>query len=124
MELGVPSAGDGSDYDQTMAPTTGTGHPYAAAIGELWPQVARTLSRLEALAGNPEALDADDAPALLTRAQYHLHLGSEHVYGLAPPPGAETAHAELAAALAGARDATAEIADSDSWAHVYEWRAP
>ena len=36
----------------------------------------------------------------LRRLQYALHLASEHAFGLAPPAGAEPAHAELAAALA------------------------
>jgi hypothetical protein len=44
--------------------------------------------------------------------QYRLHLASEHAFGVDPPAGAETAHAELAAALASARDATAEVAES------------
>jgi hypothetical protein len=49
----------------------------------------------------------DRLPAL----QYALHAASELALGLRPPAGAEIAHAELAASLAGARDATAEIAE-------------
>ena len=47
----------------------------------------------------------------LPSLQYALHAASELALGLRPPAGAEIAHAELAAALAGARDATAEIAE-------------
>jgi hypothetical protein len=86
------------DYDLDVAPTTGTGQPYSLAMGELWPGLARTLSRLEAIAGEPEALDRPDALDLLAGLQYRLHLGSEHVYGLEPPVGSETAHAEVAEA--------------------------
>jgi hypothetical protein len=101
-----------------MAPSTGTGHPYASALGELWPVLARALSRLDAIAAEPEALDDEELVETLSRLQYDLHLGSEHVYGLEPPPGAETAHAELADALACARDATAEVAEA-----VADWGA-
>jgi hypothetical protein len=110
-----------------VAPTTGTEQPYASAMGILWPDLARTLSRLDAIAGDPDAIDDDELVVALGTLRYHLHLGSEHVYGLSPPPGAETAHAELAAALAAARDATAEVADAaasgeDANALVPEWR--
>jgi hypothetical protein len=51
------------------------------------------------------------------------------VVGIDPPPGAELAQAELAAALADARDATAEVVDAvDSGGSetaamlVHEWR--
>lgn len=97
---------------RAVAPTTGTEQKYALALGELWPGVQRALARLDAIAADPGALDDAELADALGRLQYHLHLGSEHVYGLEPPPGAETAHAELAAALAAARDATAEVADA------------
>ena len=99
-------------------------------MGELWSGLARTLARLEVIAGDPAKLDeAPDGAAALRRLQYALHLASEHAYGLEPPPGAASAHAELADALACARDATAEIADAASiWGAegvqplLHEWR--
>jgi hypothetical protein len=100
------------DMLRRVAPTIGTGQHYALALGELWPGVHRALVRLDAIAADPGAFDELELPEALARLQYHLHLGSEHVYGLVPPPGAETAHAELAAALAAARDATGEVADA------------
>jgi hypothetical protein len=108
---------------------TGTGERYAVAMGELWTGLARTLSRLDLIAGEPARLDADDAADALRRLQYALHLASEHAYGLSPPPGAATAHADLADALACARDATAEIAQAAAlWGAegveplLHEWR--
>lgn len=95
-----------------MAPRTGTGERYATQMGELWSVLTRTLSRLDEFAGEPERLDDEAAPEALRRLQYGLHTAGERVYGLAPPPGAEPAHAELWAALAGARDATAEVAEA------------
>lgn len=95
-----------------VAPTTGTEQQYALALGELWPGVHRALVRLDAIAADPGALGELELVDALGRLQYHLHLGSEHVFGLEPPAGAETAHAELAAALAAARDATGEVADA------------
>jgi len=51
------------------------------------------------------------------------------VAGIAPPVDAEATHAELAAALAGARDSTAEVAEAvehggveDVEPLVWEWR--
>jgi hypothetical protein len=112
-----------------LGPTTGTGEHYAVAMGELWSGLARTLARLDVIAGEPAALDENDAAAALRRLQYALHLASEHAYGFSPPPGAATAHAELADALACARDATAEIAEAASlWGAegvaplLHEWR--
>ena len=81
------------------------------------------------VAAEPERLDDDDAPPSLRRLQYALHLASEQAYGLAPPPARATAHAELADALACARDATAEVAEAVSiWGAegveplLHEWR--
>lgn len=111
-----------------MAPSTGTEQPYAVALGELWPGLVRTLSLLDALAADPAKLDSETATAALARLQYSLHVGSEHVYGIEPPAGAETAHADLADALACARDATAEVAEAAEWgtagvqALLPEWR--
>jgi hypothetical protein len=112
-----------------LAPTTGTDDRYAVAIGELWSGLARTLTRLDVLAGEPVRLEERDAAVALRRLQYALHLASEHAYGLLPPPGAATAHAELADALACARDATAEVAEAASlWGAegaeplLHDWR--
>ena len=108
---------------------TGTGEQYAVAMGELWTGLARTLTRLDVIAGEPTRLDGEAAADSLRRLQYALHLASEHAYGLSPPPGAATAHAELADALACARDTTAEIAQAASiWGAegvgplLHEWR--
>jgi hypothetical protein len=95
-----------------LGPMTGTGEQYAVAMGELWSGLARTLARIDVIAGEPTVLEKLDATQSLRRLQYALHLASEHAYGLSPPPGAVTAHAELADALACARDATAEIAEA------------
>lgn len=97
-----------------MAARTGTRERYADELGVLWSGLNRTLRRLDAIAGEPERLEDEATVATLRRLQYALHLANEHAYGLAPPPGAETAHAELAAALAAARDATAEISEAVS----------
>jgi hypothetical protein len=78
----------------------------------LWSGLARTLGSLDRLAAEPAQLEDDDVRATLARLQYRLHVASEHAYGLAPPTGVEPVHAELAAALAGARDATAELAEA------------
>jgi hypothetical protein len=95
-----------------VAPITGTGQQYAVALGELWPGVQRALSRLDAVAADPFAYGEDELVSLLCHLQYRLHVGSEHVYGLEPPDGAASAHAELADALACARDATAEVCEA------------
>ncbi len=112
-----------------VAPSTGTGQRYAQALGELWPGVQRALARLDAVAAEPEALGERELVDTLCHLQYHLHLGSEHVYGLEPPRGQESAHAELADALACARDATAEVAEAVAAVGAYglrpllhEWR--
>jgi hypothetical protein len=109
--------------------TLGTGSPrsYAAALAGLWIDLELTLSRLDALAGDPERLldDREALPAL----QYELHCAAEFVSGLAPPHDAVLVHEELGEALAEARELTAEVADA--LAHggleagiplVWEWR--
>jgi hypothetical protein len=108
---------------------TGTGERYAVAMGELWAGLARTLARLDVIAGEPTRLEERQAADALRRLQYALHLASEHAYGLTPPPGSATAHAELSEALAYARDATAEVAQAASlWGAegvaplLHEWR--
>ena len=95
-----------------MAQRTGTDQRYATQMGELWNVLALTLGRLDELAAEPERLDDEAAPDDLRRLQYGLHTAGERVYGLAPPVGAESAHTELWAALAGARDVTGEVADA------------
>jgi len=85
---------------------------YAAALTGLWKRLSWALTELESIAGDPAKLfDEDSALDRLPSLQYALHAASELALGLRPPAGAEIAHAELAAALAAARDATAEIAE-------------
>ncbi len=83
-------------------------------MGELWTGLARTLRRLEDVAGDPELLEDDVAIEALQRLQYRLHVACEHAYGLLPPAPVELAHADLASALAAARDATSEIVEAAS----------
>jgi len=101
-----------------VAPRTGTPEQYAEEMGELWTGLTRTLGRLDRFAAEPERLDDDHVEGALRRLQYSLHLAREQTYGVEPPEGAATAHAELADALACARDATAEVAEA-----VAEWGA-
>jgi hypothetical protein len=86
---------------------------YATELASLWGALSRTLSRLEAIAAEPDEW-LEDAYALesIPVLQYELHCASELALGMAPPAGAETAHAELRAALTDARDATAEVVDA------------
>jgi len=85
---------------------------YAAALTGLWKRLSWALTELESIAGDPaELFDEDSVLDRLPALQYALHAASELALGLRPPAGAEIAHAELAAALAAARDATAEIAE-------------
>jgi hypothetical protein len=112
-----------------MAPRTGSPDEYAEEMGELWTGLSRTLARLDRLAAEPDQIDDERAEISLARLRYALHLASEHTYGVAPPEGSESAHAELAAALAAARDATAEVAEAASEAGaeavqplLHEWR--
>src|SRR6185437_8512088 len=99
-----PCGGDPNGTIESVGPTTGTGTRYDTAISELWSGLARTLSELDVAASEPEVLDQDDAATALRRLQYRLHLAREDAFGLRPPAGAETAHAELSAALKDARD--------------------
>ena len=111
-----------------MRQTLGSGSPraYAAAMAGLWIDLRSTLSRLDALAADPElTLEADALPAL----QYELHSAGELVVGLEPPADSEPLHRELGDALAEARDLTAEIADALQHGGpdaavplVWEWR--
>jgi len=95
-----------------VAPNTTSPERYAAEMGELWTELSHTLARLDRYAATPDRLDDARAEVSLNRLRYALHLASEHAYGVAPPPGAETAHAELRSSLAAARDATAEVAEA------------
>jgi hypothetical protein len=86
---------------------------YARQIGEVWPRVYKALVRLEQIAADPDARERHpDLLETLTHLQYDLHLGSEHVWGLTPPPGAELRHSALAVALADARDMTSRVAST------------
>lgn len=94
-----------------MERTVRRGEPqsYAAAVTDLWERVGVAVVRLERIAEAPAdsvAGDYDELPSL----QYALHSGAELAVGIEPPQGAEELHEELVAALAEARDATAEIA--------------
>jgi hypothetical protein len=98
-------------------------------MGELWTGLTRTLGRLDRFAAEPERLDSEHVEAALRRLQYGLHVACEHTYGVEPPEGAATAHAELADALASARDATAVVAEAaGEWGAegvrplLHEWR--
>lgn len=103
---------------------------YASALEGLWSGLARTLSQLERYAAEPEErLDTEAAPDLLAMLQYRLHVAGELAAGIVPPPGSTTAHEELGAALADARDATAEVVEAlelggaaEVAALVPEWR--
>lgn len=110
-----------------MGQRTGTGgkQSYATTIAGLWDGLARALAELDALAADPETLSAARLPAL----QYALHTAGERIAGLTPPEGAEAIHEELAAAVADARDATADVADTvEAYGEaaaaplVWEWR--
>jgi hypothetical protein len=109
---------------------TGSRSGYASELAGLWSGLSETLTRLEALAGDPdETLAAEDALSALPQLQYALHAAGEAAAGIDPPAGAEASHAELASALSDARDATAEVADAvgaggveAAWPLVYEWR--
>jgi hypothetical protein len=84
---------------------------YDSVLASVWGDLARSLTRLEALAAEPDELD-DDALHVLPHLQYSLHRAGELTVGIDPPPGQEGAHEELAAALEDARDLTAEVADA------------
>ena len=100
---------------------------YASALAGLWESLSSTLARLEAVAADARSLD--DGGAQLPALQNRLHWAGELVAGIAPPPGGERAHAELALALEGARDATGEVWEAletegapAAWLRVHEWR--
>jgi len=103
---------------------------YATKIAGLWRGLSDALVELERLAAAPlERLSDPDELEGLPRLQYTLHAASEIVAGIAPPADAATSHAELASALACARDATAEVAEAVDYGGaeaaeplVWEWR--
>ena len=113
-----------------MAARTGPSAEYADAMVALWADVGHTLGRVDELADEPDELASDRGVSALRRLQYRLHLASEQAYGLTPPAGSASAHAELRDALACARDLTGDVADaidddgSDGVLHLlHEWRA-
>jgi hypothetical protein len=95
-----------------MERTVRSGEPqgYTAAVADLWERVGAALARLERIAESPAELLGEELLDELPGLQYSLHAGAELAVGIEPPPAAEPLHAELVAALAEARDATAEIA--------------
>jgi hypothetical protein len=95
-----------------MEQTVRTGEPqgYAEALSQVWERVGTALVRLERVAENPDAADDGVLLSELPQLQYSLHAGAELAVGIDAPPGTEALHAELVAALAEARDVTAEVA--------------
>lgn len=99
-------------------------------MADVWTGLTRTLRHLDAIAAEPEERLADgDVLDALPRLQYGLHTAAELTHGIDPPAEAEWAHAELAAALCDARDATAEIGQTAATGGVdaalplvLEWR--
>lgn len=105
---------------RAVAPKAGSDERYALLVGRLWSGLSPTLTGLDELPADVQAL---------RRLQYALHVASENAYGIEPPPGAASAHAELADALVCAREATSEMADAcELWGadgaqpYLYEWR--
>jgi hypothetical protein len=100
---------------------------YASALAGLWESLSTTLARLDAVAADVRSLD--ETGGQLAVLQNRLHWAGELVAGIEPPPGGERAHAELAAALRCARDATGEVRETleldgapAAWCRVHEWR--
>jgi hypothetical protein len=83
-----------------VASRVGTQEQYAVQVGALWSSLSPTLTHVD------QPADVQS----LRYLQYALHLAGEHAYGLEPPEGAASAHAELTDALASARDVTGELA--------------
>ena len=95
-----------------MEPSVRTGgrQTYTAAVTDLWERVGTALTRLERIAEAPADVLVEEHSDELPGLQYSLHAGAELAVGIEPPPAAEDLHEELVAALAEARDATAEVA--------------
>ena len=88
---------------------SGERREYVSAVADLWERLGTSLARLERIAEGPPGLVSEDTLDELPVLQYHLHAGAELALGIRPPAGAEDVHAELVAALAQARDATALV---------------
>jgi hypothetical protein len=84
-------------------------HGYAEAVSHLWERVGGALVRLERVAESPAEAATDDFLGELPQLQYGLHAAAELAVGIDAPRGAELLHEELVAALAEARDVTAEV---------------
>src|SRR5215204_2335592 len=82
---------------------------YTAAVTDLWERVGTALTRLERVADASSAELVEEHAEELPGLQYALHSGAELAVGIDAPDMAATLHAELVAALAEARDATADI---------------
>jgi hypothetical protein len=114
---------------RSVRQTVGSGSPrsYAAAVAGLWIDLRGTLARLDGLARDVAALSEDDCTELRS-LQYELHCAAESVAGFTPPDDRDAEHAELADALAEARELTAEVADAlerrgfEAATLAWEWR--
>ena len=84
-------------------------HGYAEAVSNLWERVGGALVRLERVAESPAEAATDDFLGELPHLQYGLHAAAELAVGIDAPRGAEMLHEELVAALAEARDVTADV---------------
>jgi hypothetical protein len=82
---------------------------YTAAVTDLWERVGTALTRLERVADRTSEELVDEHAEELPGLQYALHSGAELAVGIDAPDLAAALHAELVAALAEARDATAEV---------------
>ncbi len=82
---------------------------YTAAVTDLWERVGTALTRLERVADSTSEELVDEHAEELPGLQYALHSGAELAVGIDAPDMAATLHAELVAALAEARDATADV---------------
>ena len=82
---------------------------YASAVADLWEGLGTALARLERIAEAPAEATAAERADELRALQYTLHAGAELAHGIDAPPGSGASHTELVAALAQARDATAEV---------------
>jgi hypothetical protein len=85
---------------------------YTAAVTDLWERVGSALTRLERVADSSSAELVEDHADELPGLQYALHSGAELAVGIDAPDMAATLHAELVAALAEARDATADVSSA------------
>jgi hypothetical protein len=82
---------------------------YTAAVTDLWERVGTALTRLERVADSSSEELVDEHAEELPSLQYALHAAAELAVGIDAPFTAATLHADLVAALAEARDATADI---------------